>query len=59
MPALNEEDALPPILARMPEIVGRVVVADNGSTDATAEVARTHGADAVLRAWPGSAISRN
>ena len=47
MPALNEEDALPQILARMPAIVGRVVVADNGSTDATAEVARTLGADVV------------
>ena len=47
MPALNEEDALPSILVGMPEIVSRVVVADNGSTDATADVARTHGAEVV------------
>jgi len=47
IPALNEEDALPLVLGRMPGIVGRVVVADNGSTDRTAEVARAHGAEVV------------
>ena len=47
MPALNEEKALPAILERMPEIVDRVVVVDNGSTDATAAVARAHGSNVV------------
>lgn len=47
MPALNEEEALPPILAAMPARVTRVVVADNGSTDATAAVARAGGAEVV------------
>ncbi|MBW3534149.1 MAG: glycosyltransferase [Gemmatimonadetes bacterium] len=48
IPALNEEEALPPLLARLPRPpVDRVVVVDNGSTDATARVARDAGADVV------------
>ncbi|MDH3270677.1 MAG: glycosyltransferase family 2 protein [Gemmatimonadota bacterium] len=47
MPALDEEGALPGILARIPGWVDRVVVADNGSTDRTAEVARVGGAEVV------------
>ena len=47
IPALNEEDALPLVLGEMPDSVGRVVVADNGSTDGTAEVARAYGAEIV------------
>jgi glycosyltransferase involved in cell wall biosynthesis len=47
IPALNEEDALPLVLRRMPDSVGRVVVSDNGSTDRTAEIARAHGAEVV------------
>ena len=53
MPALNEEEALPAILSSMPEYVDRVVVADNGSTDRTAEVARAHGAEVVFEAEQG------
>lgn len=47
MPALNEEESLPAILEAIPAWVDRVVVADNGSTDGTAEVARTRGAEVV------------
>jgi glycosyltransferase involved in cell wall biosynthesis len=48
IPALNEEAALPLVLGDIPrELVRRVVVADNGSTDRTAEVARAHGAEVV------------
>ena len=47
MPALNEEAALPAILAAMPDAVGRIVIADNGSEDRTAAVARDGGADVV------------
>ncbi len=48
MPALNEEEALPAILSSIPEgVVARVVVADNGSTDGTIEVARAGGAEVV------------
>jgi glycosyltransferase involved in cell wall biosynthesis len=48
IPALNEEAALPLVLRDIPrDAVRRVVVADNGSTDATAEVALRHGAEVV------------
>jgi glycosyltransferase involved in cell wall biosynthesis len=48
IPALNEEAALPSVLRDIPgSLVRRVVVADNGSTDRTAEVAREHGAEVV------------
>jgi glycosyltransferase involved in cell wall biosynthesis len=53
MPALNEEEALPAILAAMPASVDRVVVADNGSTDDTVAVARAAGADVVHEAERG------
>lgn len=46
LPCLNEEGALPGILARMPEGY-RAIVVDNGSTDRSAEVAREHGATVV------------
>ena len=48
MPALNEEDAIGLVLADMPwDVVRKVVVADNGSTDNTARVARESGACVV------------
>lgn len=47
MPALNEELALPAILEAIPAWVSEVVVADNGSSDRTAEVARAGGAHVV------------
>lgn len=48
IPALNEELALPKVLGEIPKsVVRRVVVADNGSTDRTAEVARECGAEVV------------
>jgi len=48
MPAFNEEQALPLVLGELPrELLDRVVVVDNGSTDRSGEVARTHGAEVV------------
>lgn len=53
IPALDEERALPHVLAAIPRTLpapfalGRVVVADNGSRDRTAEVARAGGAHVV------------
>ncbi len=48
IPALDEERALPKVLAEIPRaLVRRVVVADNGSRDGTARVARAAGAEVV------------
>ncbi len=49
MPVLNEEEALPLVLAELPAGL-RVVVCDNGSTDQSAALARAAGAEVV--AWP-------
>lgn len=48
IPALDEELALPGVLARIPRWVDRVVVADNGSADRTGELARAAGATVVV-----------
>ncbi|HLE85127.1 MAG TPA: glycosyltransferase family 2 protein [Thermoanaerobaculia bacterium] len=57
IPALNEEASLPRVLADLaalpPGTVRRVVVADNGSTDGTAGVARAAGAVVVEAPRPG------
>ena len=53
IPALNEERAIGRVVASVIDRVDRVVVADNGSTDATAEVARHAGARVVSVPEPG------
>lgn len=57
IPALNEEASLPLVLADLaalpPGAVRRVVVADNGSTDGTARLAREAGAVVVDAPRPG------
>lgn len=57
IPALNEEDALPGVLAALPPSA-RAIVVDNGSTDRTAEVARAAGATVISepRRGYGSAV---
>ena len=48
IPALNEEESLPKVLKALPDDwVRQVVVADNGSTDETADRARALGAQVV------------
>jgi len=48
IPALDEEEALPLVLAAIPrDLADLVVVVDNGSSDRTAEVARAGGARVV------------
>ncbi|MXX33883.1 MAG: glycosyltransferase family 2 protein [Gemmatimonadetes bacterium] len=48
IPALNEEEALPAVLAALPmDRLHTVIVADNGSTDRTASIASTAGATVV------------
>lgn len=47
-PAYNEAEALARLLPRLNVLgFGEIIVADNGSTDATADVARAHGARVV------------
>lgn len=54
LPARNEADALGHVLTELPrEQLHEVIVVDNGSTDATAEVARRHGARVVVEPIPG------
>jgi glycosyltransferase involved in cell wall biosynthesis len=52
LPALDEAAALPRVLERMPAGY-RAIVVDNGSTDATSDVARAHGAVVVEEPVPG------
>ncbi|MBN1583597.1 MAG: glycosyltransferase family 2 protein [Anaerolineae bacterium] len=48
IPALNEQESLPRVIAEVPrELVDRIIVVDNGSTDRTADVARAAGAEVV------------
>ena len=47
LPALNEADAIENVLARVPSVVHPIIV-DNGSTDATADIARACGAEVVV-----------
>lgn len=53
IPARNEEDAIGLVVASVIDQVDAVIVADNGSTDKTAEVARRHGARVVSVPVPG------
>ncbi|MEM7609165.1 MAG: glycosyltransferase family 2 protein [Myxococcota bacterium] len=53
IPALDEEEALPKVLAAVPAFVRRIVVADNGSTDGTADAARRGGAEVVFEGERG------
>ena len=50
IPALNEEGSIGQVVAAVPrDLVSRVIVVDNGSTDRTAEVAGAAGATVVLQ----------
>ena len=44
IPALNEEAAIGKVIRDIPDVVNRIVVVDNGSTDRTVEEAREAGA---------------
>ena len=52
LPVLNEREALPWVLGRMPAGYAPIVV-DNGSTDGSGEVARSLGAQVVVETRPG------
>ena len=53
IPALDEEEAIGQVLEEIPAVVTAVIVADNGSTDRTAEVARAAGARVVTESRRG------
>jgi len=56
IPTLNEQDSIAGVVQALPrDIVSRVIVADGGSTDATAERARAAGADVIA---PGRGYGR-
>jgi glycosyltransferase involved in cell wall biosynthesis len=53
IPALNEAGAIARVVADIPSWADRIVVADNGSHDGTADVARRAGATVVREDEPG------
>jgi glycosyltransferase involved in cell wall biosynthesis len=53
LPARNEELSLPGVLSAVPSVIDRVIVVDNGSSDLTSDVARSHGAEVVSEPTPG------
>jgi glycosyltransferase involved in cell wall biosynthesis len=52
IPALNEASSIALVLNDLPN-VGRVIVVDNGSTDTTAEIAASHGAQVARESRRG------
>jgi len=53
IPALNEEEAIGHVIADIPDWVDEIVVADNGSSDRTIDVARRAGARIVTESDRG------
>lgn len=53
IPALDEEKSIGAVLRAIPSSVAEVIVVDNGSTDATAAVARSLGATVVMESHQG------
>jgi dolichol-phosphate hexosyltransferase len=53
IPCLNEEQGIEQVLRRMPDFVDQVIVVDNASTDRTAEVAASYGAEVICESVRG------
>ena len=53
IPAYNEEQSIPKVIAEIPEIVRHIVVANNNSTDRTGQVAKSAGAVVVFAPQKG------
>lgn len=60
LPVLDEEEGLKTILPLIPAEIDEVVVADNGSTDASADIAKSYGAKIikVAKRGYGSALQK-
>jgi glycosyltransferase involved in cell wall biosynthesis len=63
IPCLNEEESLPKTLAELPKSIGGIdvietLVIDDGSEDATAEVARQNGVNHVIRLTKRKGLAR-
>ena len=55
---LNEAKRIAPVVARVKEIGGEVIVVDCGSTDDTREVARNAGAVVIDKPWAGNGYQK-
>jgi glycosyltransferase involved in cell wall biosynthesis len=55
---LNEEETLARTLASV-AWAEEILIVDSGSTDRTAEIARSFGARVIEREWPGFATQKN
>lgn len=53
IPAYNEEKSIPKVIAEIPSLVRHIVVANNNSSDRTAEVAEAAGAQVVFEPQKG------
>jgi len=53
IPARNEVEAIPKVIAEIPDYVAQIIVADNGSTDGTAHAAQAAGAVTIYVEEPG------
>jgi glycosyltransferase involved in cell wall biosynthesis len=53
IPAYNEEASVPLVIKDIPDIVAEIIVVNNNSTDATAQVAATAGATVLDEPRPG------
>ena len=53
IPVLNEEESIAQVLTDIPGYVDQLIVADNGSTDKTVEIAKSFGATVTMQAEKG------
>lgn len=53
IPAYNEEQSIPKVIADIPALVRHIIVANNNSTDRTGEVAEAAGAEVVFEPQKG------
>ena len=53
IPALNEAASIGKVITAIPKWVDEIIVADNGSTDQTSQVASKHGAHVITEAQRG------